>query len=153
MSGAGHALIVRQDTLEIEQAVYRYATALDTRDWRLLASVLAPDIVFVPDGFDPLLGFEAIRDVVSAALEGQISQHYLTNVAVSLDGDTARCSSYLQAQHIRAGTPGGDTLMVAGVYRDDLRRRAGAWQFTRRVLNVQWMRGNPAVPLGKVAGS
>lgn len=143
------------DLLAVEQAVYAYATAIDARDWDMLATVLAPEIVFTPDGFDPLVGFERIRDVISAALEGQQSMHHLTNVTPVLgdDGDSATCTSYLQAQHIRVGTPGGDTLIVAGVYTDALRRTPTGWCFTERRLTVHWTRGNPAVPLGKVAGS
>jgi ketosteroid isomerase-like protein len=136
------------DRRAIERVLYDYATALDTKDWALLE----PDTVFTPDGFEPLEGVDAIRDAVSSALEGQRSQHYLTNVQIELDGDRASSTCSLQAQHIRVGTPGGDTLIVAGVYRDELVARAGTWRFVRRSLQVLWTRGNPAVPLGKVAG-
>lgn len=140
------------DRRAIERVLYDYATALDSKDWALLARTMEPETVFTPDGFAPLEGYAAIRDAVSSALEGQRSLHYLTNVEIELDGVRARSRCSLQAQHIRVGTPGGDTLIVAGVYRDELVARAGTWRFVRRSLQVLWTRGNPAVPLGKVAG-
>jgi 3-phenylpropionate/cinnamic acid dioxygenase small subunit len=140
------------DEYEIAKLVIRYATALDTRDWQLLSTTLAPEIIFTPDGFEPLVGYEAIRTAVSSALEGQDSQHYVTNMSSDVVGDEATSRSYLQAQHIRNGTVGGSTYLVAGVYDDQLRRTPDGWRFTRRNLSVLWTRGNPTVPLGKVAG-
>lgn len=141
-----------EDHRAVERVLYDYAIALDTKDWGLLEQTMVPEMVFVPDGFDPLIGYLAVRDVVSSALEGQRSQHYLTNIEIAVHADRAIARSSLQAQHIRQGTPGGDTLIVAGVYRDVLARVGGAWKFVRRDLEVLWSRGNPDVPLGKVAG-
>ena len=64
---------------------------------------------------------------------------------VQLDGDTARATSYFQAQHVRAGTPGGDTYIIAGSYSDTLARTPGGWKIAERVQVYLWREGNRAV--------
>ena len=57
----------------------------------------------------------------------------------------ARSECYLQAQHVRLGTPGGDTTIVAGTYADRLQRQPDGWKITHRRLTVTWTDGNSAV--------
>ena len=95
---------------------------------------------------DPIKGYDALEQVCRAALEPlDVSQHLLGNFTVELDGDGAECECYLHAQHVRAGTAGGEQYVVAGTYRDTLRRDADGWLITHRTLDVVWTAGNPAV--------
>ena len=81
-----------------------------------------------------------------AALEPlDASQHLLGNHVVTVDGDEARSQCYLQAQHVRSGTPGGDNYIIAGTYTDELRRGTDGWKIARRRLTVTWTSGNPTV--------
>lgn len=144
-------LLDRQDITDL---LHRYSLALDTRDWALLETCFRPDAVFVSDGFAPCDGFPVIRQAIRTALGGlDQSQHYVTNVLVRLNADTATVTSYLQAQHVRHAAEGNPNFLVAGIYRDDVARTASGWYFTRRTLRVTWTEGNPDVPLGKVASA
>ena len=62
-----------------------------------------------------------------------------------MDGDTARSSCYFHAQHVRAGTPGGDLYVIAGRYQDTLTRTDAGWRISERVQTYQWRNGNRAV--------
>lgn len=133
------------DQQEIADLCVRYTIALDTKDWALLESCFAPSPVFVHPG-GRLEGFPAILERTKAALTPlTATQHLLGNIVVKVDGDTARSMCYFQAQHVRAGTPGGETYIIAGSYADALSRAAGGWKITERVQAYIWRDGNRAV--------
>lgn len=133
------------DQQEIADLCARYANALDTKDWALLESCFAPSPVFVHPG-GRLGGFPAILGRTKAALTPlTATQHLLGNIVVQVDGDTARSTCYFQAQHVRVGTPGGETYIIAGRYTDTLTRAAGRWKITERVQTYIWRDGNRAV--------
>jgi len=124
----------------------RYATALDRRDWALLHTFFTPDVEGDYGGGRPLHGHEAGEAMCRQALEPlTVSQHLLGNFMVEVSGDTASSSCYLQAQHVKPGTPGGDNFIVAGTYTDRLVRTADGWRIARRRLEVTWTAGNPDV--------
>jgi hypothetical protein len=133
------------DRQEIADLCVRYTFALDTKDWALLESCFTGTPAFVHPG-GRLEGFEAILARSRGALESlDTSQHLLGNVVADVDGDTARATSYFQAQHVRAGTPGGDTYIIAGSYTDTLARTPGGWKIAERVQVYLWREGNCAV--------
>jgi hypothetical protein len=140
--------MTRQDLLdrqEIAELCIRYTFALDTRDWALLERCFAPNPVFVHPG-GRLEGFAEILGRTSAALNPlDATQHLLGNIDVRVAGDTAHSSSYFHAQHVRAGTPGGDLYVIAGRYEDTLARTRDGWRITERVQTYQWRNGNRAV--------
>ena len=134
------------DRAEIIDVCVRYATALDSRQWDLLATCFEPDASVEYAGFDPLTGVEGVVATCRAALEPlDASQHLLGNHVVTVDGDEARSQCYLQAQHVRSGTPGGDNYIIAGTYTDELRRGTDGWKIARRRLTITWTSGNPTV--------
>ncbi len=88
----------------------------------------------------------AIVGRARAALEPlDASQHLLGSILVTVEGDDARATSYFHAQHVRAGAPGGDLYVIAGTYRDRLRRGAEGWEILERVQEYSWRSGNPEV--------
>ena len=92
---------------------------------------------------------EGLLLYAKGALESlDASQHLLGNVVAHVDGDTARAVSYFQAQHVRAGTPGGDTYIIAGSYTDTLARTPDGWKIAERVQVYLWRQGNRAVVRG-----
>ena len=137
-----------EDREEIRDVVIRYATALDSRDWTLLAEVFAPDgaadygaLAGTPTG--PTEIAEACRQVL-AGLDA--SQHMLGNIAVDADGsDRATATSYFRAQHYLVGDNGANTYVVAGVYTDRLRRTADGWRIDYRTLTPTWTDGNAGI--------
>lgn len=133
------------DRQEIADLCARYAFALDTKDWALLETCFTGTPAFVHPG-GRLEGFEAILTRARGALESlDASQHLLGNVVAAVDGDTARSTCYFQAQHVRTGTPGGDTYIIAGSYTDTLARTLSGWKIAERVQVYLWRDGNRAV--------
>lgn len=133
------------DQKDVADLCVRYTSALDKRDWQLLESCFTSNPIFVHPG-GRLEGFAAILARTSAALEPlDATQHLLGNVVVTVDGDAATATSYFQAQHVRAGTPGGDTYLIAGSYADSLVRTADGWRIAERVQAYMWRDGNRAV--------
>lgn len=143
MDDAVRALLDRQEVVAV---CVRYATALDRRDWALLRRCFAPDVVAEFEGMGTLDGYEAVEAACRGALEPlAASQHLLGNHEVTVDGDAAHASTYFQAQHVRPGTEGGDTYIVAGTYTDRLARDGDGWRIVHRRLDVVWTDGNSAV--------
>ena len=123
----------------------RYVHALDARDWPTVAECFASDAVFVHPG-GRVDGPAAVVARAQAALGPlDASQHLLGSVLVTVDRDSAGATSYFQAQHVRTGAPGGDLYVIAGTYRDRLRRDPEGWKIAERVQEYTWRSGNPDV--------
>ncbi|MBY8881177.1 nuclear transport factor 2 family protein [Actinacidiphila acidipaludis] len=135
------------DRAAIVDVAVAYATALDTRDWKLLGRVFSEDASWAYSGSgEQLRGREAIVDRLSSGGERYDATHHLNgNHVVAVHGDEAEHTCYFQAQHIRRGLPGGENLLVGGRYDDRLRRTPDGWQLTHRVVTKVWSEGNPAV--------
>jgi len=124
-----------------------YATALDDRDWKRLATCFTADAVAL---YGPVLGrhegFTAIENLCRVALEPLDSSHHMiTNHEITIEGDTAHTHCYLHAQHTKAGTEGGDNFVIAGSYVDELVRTPQGWRIRQRELRMIWQEGNSRV--------
>lgn len=134
------------DREQIIDLAVRYCTAMDTRDWGLLDGCFLSDAVVRYAGFDELRGLPALVEFLDGVLGPlDATQHIATNFVVVVEGDSAQLTYYLQAQHVRKGTPGGDNFIFAGTYRDRLVKTDGGWRIARRELEETWTEGNPAV--------
>ena len=135
-----------QDKQEITEICYRYGLAVDSRDWAALAACFTADANAFYLDMPPARGYQAIEDTCRVALTPlSATQHLISNVVVRLDGDRASSSCYLQAQHVKTGTPGGDQFIIAGRYDDRLVRTPDGWRIRERTLAIMWTAGNPAV--------
>lgn len=137
------------DKQEITELCYRYGLALDGRDWTGLARLFTPDANAFYLDMPPCYGYQAIEDTCRKALAPMsATQHLIANVVARVDGDLAESSCYLQAQHVKAGTAGGDNFIIAGRYDDKLVRTPDGWRIRERRLAMLWTDGNPAVGSG-----
>lgn len=134
-----------EDRFAIIDVTIAYCWALDTGDWAAL------DDVFCADGTAELgspsvLDLAEIKKRVRSVLEPlDDSQHIVTNHQINVQDDRAACRSYLHAQHVRNGVPGGDNLVIGGRYEDTLVRTTDGWRISHRRLVTMWREGNPAV--------
>jgi SnoaL-like domain len=121
-----------------------YCWTLDTKDFDHLVEIFHP-------GATAFLGTERPnRDSIIEKIRGSLlpldaTQHLVANHQVRVDGDTASCRCYLQAQHVRTATEGGVNYIIGGRYEDDLVRTPQGWRIMRRVLHRDWTEGNLAV--------
>jgi hypothetical protein len=132
------------DRVAVLDVVAAYATALDTKNWSLLETLLAADATV---NFGSSVGTAQGPAAIAALLRGTLealdgSQHLVANSVVRLTGDAAEHTCYVHGQHIRRGAPGGELYVVAGRYDDRLRRTADGWRFTSRTITRSWSQGN-----------
>lgn len=140
------ALQVAVDRSEIADLLARYAIALDTRDWELLATCFVPDATYRFAHAGEVSGIAEIVAVCRRSLEPlDASQHLVGAASVEVDGDRARSRCPFQAQHVKGGLDGGPLYVVAGTYLDELRRTDTGWRIEHRELKSVWTDGNPAV--------
>ena len=136
------------DRLAIHDLVVRIAIAQDEHDWSTLAACYEPVATYQHPG-GQLVGAEAIVARAKAALTPlDASQHLVGSILVALDSDhddRATSTAYFQAQHVRRGVTGGELLIIAGTYRDELRRSDGVWRVAHRQQDYSWRHGNPEV--------
>jgi hypothetical protein len=132
------------DRVAIQDLMYRYAMAVDGRDWTLYRTVFSADAVidYVDSG-----GIRADLETTVKWLAEMLAifaglQHNMTNHVVEIDGDQARACTYFIAYHTLVDGPGSEcVLVVAGFYRDRLVRTASGWRISERVELGEWMQG------------
>ena len=150
--GVSAAMARIVDEHAVQAVLVRYASALDTRDWARLRTCFTPDAVATYEAIGEVHGYASIEGLVRRVLEPlAATQHIVSNVEVSLDGDraTARCN--LQSMHVRE-MPSGDNFIVAGVYTDELLRTPDGWRIARRALRRVWTQGRLHTPTAEGEG-
>lgn len=126
------------DRIEIQELLFRYARGLDTKDWSLLASVFTADAHLDYTSID---GPAGSRDEVVAWLEAALTpvpmtQHFITNIEIDLQGDRAsvRAMFYNPMQ-----LPGIAALCYCGGnYFHDMVRTPKGWKSVRLVEDTKW---------------
>ena len=131
--------------IEIQQLLYLYAYALDSRSYALLEEIFTPDahlemssgVAMSPTQYRAMC--ERVLPTLAA------TQHVTTNVLVDVDGDRGRARAYYHAQHCREGLPEGNLLMMGGWVDDEVVLVDGRWRISSRRWNSVWSEGNAAV--------
>ncbi|MGI9624041.1 MAG: nuclear transport factor 2 family protein [Acidimicrobiales bacterium] len=142
MPDALQELLDRQAIVDLTIA---YGWILDHGPREDLRNVFTEDAVAIYVGRT----FEGVDSIISKVDQSlgrlSISQHLVSNQQVDIDGDSAKCRCYLQAQHTLHGTEGGDNFIMAGRYEDDVVRTPSGWRISRRELIIDWTEGNRRV--------
>lgn len=135
------------DKLEIHELLARYARSVDDRDWDLYRSVFSEDAEIDYTSAGAIAG---TRDEVAAFLEGAFaaipwSQHYITNIEVDLDGDTARVRAMFYNPMQIDGMD--EPVSCGGFYHHVMVRAEDGWKSTKLVEESRWFINPPsAVP-------
>lgn len=131
------------DDAEIARLLYRYARAVDTKDWELYRSVFSDDAYIDYSSAGAIAGS---RDEVVdwfAANFGVIpwSMHYITNIESHITGDTAtvRAMFYNPMQ-----LPGiAEMSACGGYYQHELVRTSDGWRSRHLREENVWFVGAP----------
>ena len=148
------------DRLAIIEVLSNYATGLDARDWQLWRSVFVDEVVFDLSSWSkqPARTLQTDRVVRSQArifAELVVTQHFITNHRVSIDGDRARCLAHMRAEHwivddqaiVRDPAIACDErtqtsrYTMFGYYDDKLVRTSEGWKIREMQLNVTHTEG------------
>jgi SnoaL-like domain len=136
------AVRVLTDRREIEDGLICYAHALDSRSYARLRDCMKPDVRVKFGVADWLTGADEAGRYVARVLDPlEMSQHRLSSIEVRLDGDRARSTAYLCAEHVK----NGERFTVGGHYLDEWERTPAGWRIAKRQLVTTWTEGNPAV--------
>jgi uncharacterized protein (TIGR02246 family) len=124
-----------EDRLAISDLFVRYTTALDRGDVDTIVDC------FTPDGSldSPAVGSHAGHAAIRAFGErfarfherGTQLRHFISNLAVEIDGERARVTCYLLNVITREGA---SRMLAPGHYDCDLVKAEGCWRFQRRVV-------------------
>lgn len=137
---ARHEKILRElrDWQEIIDITYRFSRGVNRLDKELLRSVFHPDAIddhsFFVGGRDDLLDW---IDTVYTNIS--VTQHFVTNQTIDLDGDTAHVESYWFVANV--GLEGVNVILRGGRYIDRFERREGRWAIAARACLVEWNAG------------
>jgi hypothetical protein len=128
-----------QDKIEIQELLYRYARACDSKDWLLMTSIFTDDaqLDYTANPGCPAGG----RDEMVRWLEesmGQVpwSQHFITNIEIDLDGDRAKVCSMLYNPMQLPGM--AEVSFCGGRYYLEVVRTPEGWKSQRLVEENQW---------------
>jgi hypothetical protein len=126
---ANDRLEAAADRLELAELLHRYAWAIDSADWGLLAQVFTEDaeadfssVGQYVEGDSTARG----RDAIVAWLRRALAPfpdvlHFLSNQLVEVHGDRARMLSYMHVLHLPMG----------GIYHGEAVRTRDGWRLRR----------------------
>jgi hypothetical protein len=123
------------DRQAIMDCLHRYTRGVDRVDEELIRSAFHPDAV---DDHGVVVG--SVDDFLAHWLPQQpgreISQHYVSNASIDLDGDTAHVELYYWFVQKLRGEP--HITMYGGRYADRFERRETGWRIAARVVIPEW---------------
>ena len=131
------------DTLEIHAALARYARGVDDKDWELWKTVFTPDarVDYVSAG-----GSAGSRDEIADWLRDSLAdfpmtQHYITNIEVDLDGDEAKVTAFFYNPMIFPGAT--ELSYCGGRYHHRFVRTPDGWKSRELIEHNQWFASPP----------
>jgi SnoaL-like domain len=143
-----------QDRLDVADAIYRYASTIDTWDHTGLRAVLADDLWAQYGNAAPITGGDAVAEWIAGATKDLVWQHHLLSVYhTDITGDTATALTYHTSYQLPEDDP-TTVIQLVGRYHQQLRRGANGWQLTRLVFEILWSerRQDTAGALAAVGG-
>jgi 3-phenylpropionate/cinnamic acid dioxygenase small subunit len=131
------------DKLEIKELLYRYAHGVDAKDWGLLSSVFTADAEL---DYSSVSGPVGTRDEVVTWLERSLTpvpmtQHFITNIEIDLDGDRAKVRAMFYNPMLLPGF--SEMTYCGGNYLHDVVRTAEGWKSERLVEDNKWFVNRP----------
>ena len=147
------AEVVRElrDRVEIVDALHRFALGQDLKDKALFASAFTVDaeLDFGPAAAKwgarpPLMsGRDTIVTTILGLFTGRVdTTHQVTNPRVVVEGDTARLTALVEAQHLLTADHGVFALLK-NPYDVELARDGARWLIRRMRIDNAWFTGDP----------
>jgi uncharacterized protein (TIGR02246 family) len=124
-----------EDRLAINDLFVRYTTALDAGDVETIVACFTEDGALESPAVGVYAGRQGIRDFAVRFARfreaGSQLRHFISNLAVQVDGDEARATCYL----LNVITRDGKTeLLAPGRYDCRLAKVGGEWLFRHRLV-------------------
>jgi hypothetical protein len=149
-SGATEArLRLIEDRQAIHDVIIRYCRGVDRSDPNLVLSAFHDDAI--DNHFGVVLPFREAIGTLKSARSGSApsktkSMHNICNILIELDGDIARCETYVTVI-VRIPHEGKDIDWThAGRYVDRFERRNGDWRIAYRTVVYDLERFDEVIP-------
>ncbi|MGA0605179.1 nuclear transport factor 2 family protein [Phenylobacterium sp. VNQ135] len=120
--------------------VIAYATALDSRDWPLMRSLLTDPVEIDYSSMGSIRETLAVEDWLRRlnTLSGfDATQHVVTNFRVEVDGERATCTSYVDALHFLTDGGRNHVAHACGVYVHEFVLTAGGWRIRKATFHLR----------------
>ena len=134
----------------IRDAMSRFATGIDLRDWALYRSAFTDEITFDYTTYrSGSHGTVRADDWVERgrrrfeALDA--TQHTLSSALVTTDGVAGTCSIQVNAWHVVEVDGRAEECTIVGRYLNDMQRVDDQWRIRVVRLQVRWISGNRAI--------
>lgn len=131
------------DRLAIMDVLNRYARGIDRCDLAVLREVWWPEAV-ADYGMGEVNALAWSEGVVPALAAMRRTQHFLGNMLIDIDGDTATAETYCRAWHEVDSAEGPQEMDVGGRYLDRLEKRGDEWRLLHRRYVLDWSRNCPS---------
>jgi hypothetical protein len=117
---------------EISRAIYRFARAMDERDWSALDAILSAE-ASADLGTGSIRGRAAIVANMRSFLDAcGPTQHLIGNILVEIDGDSASSRCYVSDLHRGTGAKAELSFSTIGEYHDRWQRSDRRWWMVHR---------------------
>lgn len=138
------------DERDLSRLVTRMSVGMDLRDYQMFRDAWADevDMDVPPMGGDsvPLAGIlradDYARGVIAMVSEFTVTQHVSTNHLITLEGDSAKCVSYVVGYHVLADKAPDATFVVGARYDFTGRRLPQGWRIVQLKWTPLWTTGN-----------
>jgi hypothetical protein len=118
---------------DIRCVIHRCARGVDRRDWALVAACFHDDATQTIGSFGTGRAKDCLEWTREMLEDCVSSTHFVGNVLIEVDGNSAVAESYCLGLHRRARPDGTIDDAVANVrYLDRFSRRAGEWRIVDR---------------------
>jgi 3-phenylpropionate/cinnamic acid dioxygenase small subunit len=122
------------DKEQIAEVLIRYATGIDSKDWRLLRSCWTDEIDVDYQQLGHFTSADALTDVMRQLHENMgPTYHRLSNFVIGVDGDRAIVRSYVHAVLMLQPDDSTNWVDALGHYDDVFVRTADGWRISQRV--------------------
>lgn len=130
----------------IKEVICRYSHGIDRRDWKVLNDVFWPDSHLEYGLYNDCgAGFAPLIEQVYGELKVDVTQHFIGNCIIRVDGERAIAETYVQAFHRmpRAADGVHEDVIMGARYLDNFECRAGEWRISLRKVVFDWIRVHP----------
>lgn len=131
------------DRIALQDVMLRYAATVDEKDYEGYRALFTDDVQVVGMGQKEFNGMDDFFPWWKNAIDQyDATQHMLGPMLATIDGDTAKTRSDVQATHY----PKGDketTITLWATYKTDMRRVDGEWKISRHELVTRGLQKLP----------
>jgi hypothetical protein len=137
------ALTALADRLAIAEVLTLYSRGIDRCDLETLTGTFWPDAT-AQYGAQAQNAHTWAAATVAALKTMHRTFHSLSNMLITVEGETARAETYCTAYHEISGADGLVEMVVGGRYLDALEKRGGSWRILKRLYVMDWNRNVPS---------